>query len=243
MQIIKLNAIGSTNSFLKELSAEKQLEDYTVVIAESQTKGRGQMGTKWSSESGKNLTISVFKDVSFVNIEQRNAVSMVVAVALLKTLESFSIPNLKIKWPNDILSAHYKVAGILIENILKNNKLGGTVIGIGLNVNQTYFKDLPQASSMKLVTGKNFELEEILHVLLSQLQKEFELFKTKGFSTLKKKYESYLFRKDKPSTFKQIDGTPFTGYIKGISDSGCLRILIEDDQIVEFDHKTISLLY
>ena len=104
MRIIKLNAIDSTNSFLKELSGLEVVEDYTVVTADFQTQGRGQMGTVWNSNKGENLMFSVFKDVSFLKFDDHFNISMVVAIALVRTLEQFNIPKLSIKWPNDILS-------------------------------------------------------------------------------------------------------------------------------------------
>ena len=92
MRIIKLNAIDSTNSYLKKLCTTEPVSDYTAVIAENQTQGRGQMGTIWNSESSKNLTFSVFKELSDFQFEVPFYLSMVVALSLLKTLDALSIP-------------------------------------------------------------------------------------------------------------------------------------------------------
>src|SRR5690606_11483476 len=156
MRIIKLDAIDSTNSYLRRLSMEETLEDYTVVMTKYQTQGKGQMGTIWHSEKSKNLMFSVFKDTSNLHIEYPFFISMATSLALLKTLRKFSTPKLSIKWPNDILSEDKKICGILIENVIKQNTLSNTIIGIGLNVNQTEFKNLLKASSLKLTTGKVF---------------------------------------------------------------------------------------
>ena len=91
-------------------------------MAKKQTQGRGQMGTVWSSESAKNLTFSVYKDISRYQIEYPFYISIVTALALLKTLEFFSIIKLSVKWPNDILSENKKICGILIENVIKHKK-------------------------------------------------------------------------------------------------------------------------
>ena len=95
MRIIKLNAIDSTNSFLRQMSAEEAVKDYTVVVTNYQTNGRGQMGTHWNSEDSKNLMFSVFKDVSFVNIDQHFYISITVALSILKALQEFNIKKLK----------------------------------------------------------------------------------------------------------------------------------------------------
>ncbi|MDD7886509.1 biotin--[acetyl-CoA-carboxylase] ligase [Flavivirga sp. 57AJ16] len=243
MFIVKLNAIDSTNSYLRKLSAEERVDDYTTVIAKKQTNGRGQMGTVWSSQSSKNLTFSVFKDVSQFYLEDPFYISIVTSLALLKTLRFFSISRLSVKWPNDILSEDKKICGILIENVIKQNNINASIIGIGLNVNQTKFENLPKASSLKMISGKVFDLDEIVHVILKNLKYYFLLLKKGQHDILKKDYEAYLFRKNKPSTFKDGEGAVFSGFIKGISRSGNLQVLLEDDIIEEFDLKTITLLY
>ncbi|WP_100610769.1 biotin--[acetyl-CoA-carboxylase] ligase [Confluentibacter lentus] len=243
MRIIKLNAIDSTNSFMRRLSSEENLEDYTIVMAKHQTQGRGQMGTVWSSENSKNLMFSVFKDTSKFNLEYPFLISMVTSLAILRTLQSFSITKLSIKWPNDILSEDKKICGILIENVIKQNSLSNTIIGIGLNVNQTEFNNLPKASSLKLITGNVFDLEEVLFETIKNLKHYFKILKRTDYDTLKAGYETYLFRKDKPSTFKDSEGLVFSGYIKNVTLFGNLQVLLEDDIVREFDLKDITLMY
>ncbi len=243
MHIIKLNAIDSTNSYLRALSSEDVLVDYTVVMAKFQTQGRGQMGTVWNSESSKNLTASVFKDISTLYIEYPFYISMAISLALIKALQSFSIPKLSIKWPNDILSEDKKICGVLIENVIKQNSFRATIIGIGLNVNQTDFEGLPKASSLKLLSGKTFNLDEVLHVLMKYLKYYFMLLRKQEYEYLNQEYESFLFRKDKPSTFVDVEGSLFSGIIKKVTVSGNLQVLLEDNIIKEFDLKEITLLY
>jgi BirA family biotin operon repressor/biotin-[acetyl-CoA-carboxylase] ligase len=243
MHLIKLNAIGSTNSYLKHLNATEFVADFTAVIADNQTKGRGQMGTVWDVESSKNLTFSVFKDLSGIQIESPFYISMVVALSVYKALDFFSIPKLNIKWPNDILSENKKICGILIENVIKQNSVNASVIGIGLNVNQVNFHNLPQASSLKIITGQIYDLNELAITIINYLKDYFLLLSDSKLSLIKNEYESYLFRKDKPSTFKDEEDLMFSGFIKGISESGSLQVLLEDDILKEFDMKTITLLY
>ncbi len=243
MHIIKLNATDSTNSYLKQISSKGVIKDYTTVTANYQTHGRGQMGTIWNSEKSKNLVCSVFKDCSKVSIKNQFYISMVTSLAIVRTLSSFSLSKLSVKWPNDILSENKKVCGILIENVIKNKKLEASVIGIGLNVNQTEFKNLPHASSLKIITGTVFNLDELLQLILKNLKFYFAILEKGNLKVLKTEYENLLFRKNKPSTFKDQHGNNFAGFIKGISNSGKLQVILEDDILKEFDLKEVQLLY
>ncbi|WP_417557840.1 biotin--[acetyl-CoA-carboxylase] ligase [Mesoflavibacter zeaxanthinifaciens] len=242
MRIIKLNAIDSTNLFLRSLSIDTNVEDFTVVVAKHQTKGRGQMGTVWSSQDAKNLTFSVFKRFDNLKLDQHFVISMVASLAVINTLKKLNLPKLSVKWPNDILSANKKICGILIENVIKQNNVAATVVGIGLNVNQVNFSNLPQASSLLNVTGIPYDLDELLQSILKELETLFDLVESNQFKTIKTTYESYLFRKDKPSTFKNEEGL-FSGFIKGVSNEGLLEVLLEDNILKTFDLKTIKLLY
>ncbi|MBT8273370.1 MAG: biotin--[acetyl-CoA-carboxylase] ligase [Bacteroidia bacterium] len=243
MPIIKLNAIDSTNSYLKELCSKNSMEDYTTVVAKFQTKGRGQMGTSWQVEGGKNLTCSVFKHTNSISVEESFSISIVTSLAIIAVLRSFNIPKLYVKWPNDILSEDKKICGILIENVIKNNNLEASIIGIGLNVNQTQFKNLPKASSLKIIKGQLFDLDELVQHILKKLEYYFDRLEKLGYDQLRQDYESLLFRKDKPSSFKDKQQRTFPGFIKGIDRSGNLKVLLEDDILRSYDLKDIELLY
>ncbi|SFS96251.1 BirA family transcriptional regulator, biotin operon repressor / biotin-[acetyl-CoA-carboxylase] ligase [Zhouia amylolytica] len=243
MKIIKLDAIDSTNSFLRQLYAHNEVDDFTVVTTKNQTAGRGQMGAVWKTQEGKNLTASVFKSVSCLNHEDQFYVSMAVSLAIYTTLEKLLIPDLKIKWPNDILSGDKKICGILIENIFKGHALEASIIGVGLNVNQTDFEGLPQASSLKALTGVHYNLDEVLQELVSQLEDYSKYIEQQQFKMLKAAYEEKLFRIEKPSTFKDKKGRLFMGFIKGVTDRGKLKLLLEDEITAEFDLKEVQLLY
>ncbi|PWH81752.1 biotin--[acetyl-CoA-carboxylase] ligase [Algibacter marinivivus] len=242
MRIVKLNAIDSTNSYLKTLYNTESIDDYTAVLAENQTKGRGQMGAVWDSEASKNLTFSMFKELHDYKLEEAFYVSIVTSLAIIKTLKTLSIPKLSVKWPNDILSADKKICGVLIENVIKQ-AINASIIGIGLNVNQVVFKNLPKASSLKLISGKHFDIDELVITIINNLKGYFLLLKDEKYDVLKNEYESYLFRKNKPSTFKNAEGIMFSGFIKSVSNSGKLQVLLEDDILKEYDLKEITLLY
>ena len=242
MYVIKLNAIDSTNAYLKDMVSAVLPKDFTVVIADNQTGGRGQMGTVWQTETGKNLTASVFKLIPELKVEDQFYISMAVSVAIYKSLETFKIPQLSVKWPNDILSADKKLCGTLIENVIKSNKFEGSIIGFGLNINQKYFENLPKASSMSLITGQLFDINEVFLEILKQLKIQLNLLTTEKFAEIKNQYETSLFRKDKPSTFKTKDKM-FSGIIKGVTNTGQLNVWTEDAIIKTFNLKEVTLLY
>lgn len=201
------------------------------------------MGSTWLTEAGKNLTFSILKKYNSLQVKNGFAITMAVSIGVYKALKELLVPDLSIKWPNDILSGNQKICGILIENITAGGSILSSVIGIGLNVNQLRFPALPQVSSLQLLLGRPFDIDETRDLLLMQLQLYFESLNTGNCAGLKEMYEPLLFRKDKPSTFRGINNQLFMGFIRGVSDAGRLIIALEDEKLTEFDLKEVQLLY
>ncbi|WP_289658252.1 biotin--[acetyl-CoA-carboxylase] ligase [Flavobacterium panacagri] len=242
MKLIKLDAIDSTNDFLKALSSQDELENFTTVTAENQTKGKGQMGGKWKAEAGKNLIMSVLvKDFLFDN-EKVFDLSVVVSLAVSEVLKFLNIPDICIKWPNDILSYNKKLVGILIENTIKSDGRIVSVVGIGINVNQTNYSELPNASSLAVISGKFFEKEEIAFLIVEKIKENIALWQTSS-SILWDQYFNSLFKKGIPMPFKNLNDQNFMGIIQGVSPIGKLQVLLEDDSIAEFEIKEVKMLY
>ncbi|MCI9845639.1 biotin--[acetyl-CoA-carboxylase] ligase [Flavobacterium pectinovorum] len=242
MKLIKLDAIDSTNDFLKALSSQDELDNFTVITAENQTKGKGQMGAKWESESGKNLIMSVLvKDFLYDN-EQVFNMSIIVSLAVIETLKALNIPDLSVKWPNDIMSYNKKIGGILIENTIKSDGRIVSVVGLGLNVNQTNFQYLPHASSLKVVCNVEFDKNSLLFLIVEKIKRNIELWETNS-TAFWKEYFNTLFRKGVPMPFKNLENQNFMGIIQGVSSIGKLQILLENDSVSEFDIKEIQMLY
>lgn len=243
MQLIKLSATDSTNAYLKDLMFHNTLENFTVVMAHTQLKGRGQMGTNWLSEPGSNLTFSVLVKSIDSLVSDQFLLNIYVSLAIYDTLNQLQVPDLKIKWPNDIMSGHSKICGILIENILSGQHIQASIVGIGLNVNQLAFNNLSNVSSLKLLLGRSLDLEELLFNIVRNLKRLLGKREEGDKKDLVERYESRLFRKDKPSTFKSQDDEMFMGFIKGVSREGKLQILLEDNILKEFNLKEVKLLY
>lgn len=239
MQIIKLDATESTNLYLKNLISNVHLDDYAAVISQFQTNGRGQFGTKWDSDAGKNLLISVLrKDIDF-NIEEQFYINMRVTLAVYMTLKYFNIPKLSIKWPNDILSCDKKISGVLIEFIIKNKIIRHTIIGLGLNVNQIFFQNLPNATSMKLVLNKSTCLDKLRIKFLKKLKYYFSLKNNQDISII---YHKLLYKNGEICSFKTKGGYLLKGQINGVSYDGKLKILL-NGSIKEFELKSIQMIY
>ena len=242
MKLIKLDAIDSTNEFLKGLSSNQTLENFTVVSAESQTKGKGQMGSVWDSEPSKNLIMSVLIKNFTTNINQIFDINIVVSVSIIQVLERLNIPELSIKWPNDIMSYNKKVGGILIENSIKSDGSINSIAGLGLNINQMNFDNLPKASSLALICNNAFDKEEILIKIVGMLEQNLQSWNHNSDS-LWNEYTNKLFRIGIPMPFEGQNRQNFMGIIQGVSAIGKLKILLEDDSISEFDIKEIQMLY
>ena len=243
MKIIKLSAIDSTNSFLKELVASSAVENFTVVATDSQSKGRGQQGSSWVSESFKNLIFSVFVTFKDFSIIDKKYLNFAVSLAVFDALKEENIPAVSIKWPNDILSGNKKICGVLIENSLKGSEISSAIIGIGLNVNQTSFPlSLNKASSLKLLTARDFQLAPLLECIVLKLKAKVALLNAKEFQTLEVDYLNVLHKKNIPTMFKNSQDALFMGIICGISQEGKLQIALEDESIQEFGIKEVSFL-
>lgn len=223
MPIIKLDATGSTNDFLRDLLKETSLEDFTVVWADYQRSGRGQRERSWQSEQGKNLIISILKLHEELPVHAQFQVNRAVALAILKTLNDLNIPDLAVKWPNDILSGGKKLCGILIENSVKGRSLSHSIIGIGLNVNQQKFEDLPNAISLLQITGEAYDRDMLLYHLISALKDELSVRSEKGIVSQKEQYESSLFKKGCKVLFGHASGA-FEAVVAGVTDTGELLL-------------------
>ncbi len=242
MKLIKLDAIDSTNEFLKALSNKQELENFTVVTAENQTKGKGQMGAVWTSEVGKNLIMSVFVKDVLSGINQIYNLNIAVALSVIQALELFNIPGLSIKWPNDIMSYNSKIGGVLIENNIKSDGKVNSIVGLGLNVNQINFDHLPKASSLAVICKRNFDKEALLFGIVAKMEENCILF-SQNPNTLWDEYTRRLFKKGIPMPFQDTNDNKFMGIIQGVSPIGKLRLLLEDDSVSEYEIKEIQMLY
>ena len=243
MKILKFDVLASTNLYLKSLVKNTTVEDFTIINSVHQTHGKGQRGTNWTTQPGKNLTFSVYKNHQNLAIEQQFVLNKAVSLAIYQVLCDLNIPNLKIKWPNDIVSANQKIGGILIENTIQSKYITSSIIGIGLNVNQTSFDNLPQASSLKNITGKTYNLDQVLHSIIKELEVLLKYLEEGRFGVLHQKYLKALYRLGLVSTFQNINKHYFMGQIKTVDEQGLLVIALDSGKLKTFDLKQIKLMH
>ncbi|WP_339835378.1 biotin--[acetyl-CoA-carboxylase] ligase [uncultured Flavobacterium sp.] len=242
MNIIKLNATNSTNDYLKDLMRKQFVDNFTIVVANSQQKGRGQRDAEWFSEAGKNLTFSILVRDLIMSPTELFTLNIAVALSVLETLNQLTSKKCAVKWPNDIMADNKKIAGILIENAIQQNGEIYSVIGIGFNVNQINFNSINNVTSLRLLENLDFNLDNILNRLLENLKQNISLVRIKS-DLLWEKYLDNLFKKEIPTTFEDENQQKFMGIIKGVSSIGQLQVLLEDDSIKNYGVKEIKMLY
>ena len=238
MKIIKLDAIDSTNSYLKKLLTKESLDDLTVVISKHQTKGKGRNGNIWANDASLNLAFSIYKRFNRLNINNKFILNLISSIAVFHLLNENKLNKLTIKWPNDIMSENKKISGILIENSVKGNFINHSVIGVGINVNQRKFKNLPNATSMFIETGREFSLDTLASRLGEIFSKNFLQYE-KNEGALLKYYNNQLFLKNTDSNFITKDGKRFSGKITRINKNGELVIMKADNREVNYTENEI----
>ena len=240
--IIKLDAIGSTNDYLKNKFQISNCNDGDVIWTLNQTEGRGQRSNNWFSDPQKNITFSVFKSFLVLKSDQFFLINCSVTLAIVKFLEHFNIPDVKIKWPNDILSANKKIGGVLIENFIKGGSLKGTIIGIGINVNQTSFINHPSASSMSLQCDKEFDLNLVFDKLLCTLNFFLKKLNNPNRNHLLNSFQKFIFKKGEWCQFKK-NSIVFYGKIIGVNSNGKLLIQNKSCEVTQHSNGSIEMIY
>lgn len=241
--LIRLNETDSTNSHLARLVAEKELMEGTVVITNHQQSGRGQRGTNWESEAGKNLTLSVLLYPKFLLPDEQFLLNKIVALAAADFIGNFFFPfSVKIKWPNDIYVNDKKIAGILIENSMSGNKLQHSIVGIGVNVNQEKFSaELPNPVSLKQITEKKFELNKCLEELCCCLEKRYFQLKASKQKQIDDDYLSNLYRLNEFANYN-LKGKNIKAKITGVTKIGKLILENDSGKKLECDFKEVTFL-
>jgi BirA family biotin operon repressor/biotin-[acetyl-CoA-carboxylase] ligase len=182
------------------------------------------------------------KDV-LQNVDEIFHLNVAIALAVFQVLQDFKVPNLSVKWPNDIMSDHKKIGGILIENSFKSDTKIESIVGIGLNVNQQQFENLPKASSMAVITNVEFDLDILLNKIIFQIKKNCSWILSNQSDKLWQEYHKHLFKINVPMAFEAANQIKFMGIIQGVSPEGRLQVIVEDDSIKSYGIKEIQILF
>ena len=231
--ILRLESVDSTNSYALDLMRNSEISEGLVIQTYQQTAGRGQRGNHWESEPGKNLTLSVVLFPSFLSANEQFMLNKVIAIGVaefiaFKLKQDKKDDNVKVKWPNDIYVGKKKIAGILIENSLKNNDLMSSVIGIGINVNQIEFSgDSPNPVSLQMLTKRIYELDRTLEELCSFIEARYIQLKGLSFSAIDKSYLDMLYLYNEWTSFI-VKEEPINAKIIGVLKEG--KLILETDK-------------
>lgn len=232
-----LDTVDSTNTYCMNSAKNGETEGF-VVASYFQEQGRGQRGNTWESEHGENLTFSLLLRPIFLKVEEQFLVSQVIAISVCDWLKSQNVDAL-IKWPNDIYIGDQKVAGILIENSFSSSVLDVSVIGIGLNLNQTVFsKDIPNPTSLFLLTGNQFKPEIVLSELVVTIQLRYLQLKYGLKEKVVNDYLKTLYRFQQLSNFSNKDRL-FKAKIVGVKPTGELILETESGDMKIFGFKEV----
>ncbi len=238
MTTLWLDTIDSTNS--EALRRLPELAGGTVLATREQTAGRGQRGNTWFTEPGKNLTFSIVLKQLPLQAAQSVRLNYLTSVAVASFLESHGVKT-AIKWPNDIYVEGRKICGMLIENTLgPGGQVMASVIGIGINMNQTAFPQLANATSLALCTGKEYELEPALEEFLGVFESWLPRLDSEELSAA---YSARLFRRGLSALYHDLlTDRQYRGIIWGVEPDGRLHIRDEQGKDLYYRFKEVSYI-
>jgi BirA family biotin operon repressor/biotin-[acetyl-CoA-carboxylase] ligase len=237
-----LPEIDSTNSYLSDILGNIDLPEGSVIRAVKQNAGRGQKGTAWESEEGKNLLLSFLFFPKFIEPKQVFLLNKTFALGVHDFALIWLKNHITIKWPNDIYWKKKKLCGILIENSITSSLINHSILGIGINVNQTSFsKELLNAVSFAIVKRKQFDLERLFNSLCHCIESRYLQLKNGEQEIIDKNYHSVLFNLDKWKIYES-NSIRFKGRIDGVDENGKLIVGLMNGQEKRFDLKEIRFI-
>jgi BirA family biotin operon repressor/biotin-[acetyl-CoA-carboxylase] ligase len=212
----------------------------SVVASDFQTAGRGQPGTAWESEAGRNLTFSLLYLPAGLPANRPFAISEMISLSVKRTLDRY-IPGVSVKWPNDIYCGDSKIAGILIENIIMQGQITKSVIGIGLNVNQTVFcGGAPNPVSMRMITGRLYDTGEILGRFMQEFARQSARLDGLCYEAIHSDYLDLIYRKEGFHKYADANGE-FLAEINAIEPAGHLVLRRTDGSLSRYGFKEVHI--
>lgn len=226
--------IGSTNDEAFRL-ARQGVPEGTVLVAESQSAGKGRMQRVWHSPAGANIYTSIILRPTF-EPSRATQISIAAGVAVAETLGGYCPGNVSLKWPNDVLVAGRKICGILAQMKLSGNTIDFVVVGIGINVNMKR-EDFPPdikdiATSLAVETGGETSRMELIIELYENTAKWYRELKRNGFEGIRETWLNWS-----SMTGRQVSvlchGETLTGRAVGLDDDGALMLRTEGNETVK----------
>lgn len=237
---IQLAEVDSTNNYAMAQIHNGLAKHGSTCFALSQTSGKGQRGKQWKASEGMNILQTTIINASALNIANAFDLTAVVANACYDFFSKHAGEETKIKWPNDIYWRDRKAGGILIENIIRGNTWMWSLIGIGININQTEFGDLPNPVSLKQITGNTYDSIELGKSLCTYLDKHYNGYLTTGSAAVFELYNQHLYKKNDTVKLRKGDSV-FSCMVKGVLENGDL--LVDDCEWEKFSFGEVEWLF
>lgn len=232
----------STNVSLAEICSKGYTENLTSVYSSFQTDGRGQRGNKWESEDGKNLLFSFVVFPKELPAKEHFILLQITALALFDTLTEYT-DGISIKWPNDIYWMDKKICGTLIENDLSGINIERSISGTGVNLNQKLFRsDAPNPVSLSQITGKEYDIETVLHKIMTSASGYYRMYENGGSETIRRRYFNAIYRKDGFYWYKDNNGK-FEATIEDIEKDGRFILRDKDGNVRKYLFKEVEYVF
>ena len=237
-----LEETSSTNAYAHRIIQNNLITDGTLVFTDFQTKGVGQRGKPWQSEARKNLLGSFILKPRF-DPQKSTYINFCASLGLYEAIQEFFPGRVKIKWPNDILVDNMKIGGLLLENIIEKEKIKFTIVGIGINVNQTKFENLENVTSFSILTGDPERREEIMNEISNKLEENYNRLLDGELSSLKNRFEQNMRGFEKNISLVDLQtGEKSEGKILGVSEEGKLIINTKNSKLY-LENGSVQIIY
>lgn len=219
--LIEMPLVESTNIYAMEQIRAGQAISGSAYTTDFQTKGKGQMHKFWESEKGKNILISYALEWDKASFSNKFGLSVAVSLAVFDFYSAIAGEETRIKWPNDLYWRDRKAVGMLIENSIRGTQITWSVIGLGINVNQTVFKEAPNPVSLRQITGKMGDRKVFIEAVSAHLKTQINLWLSGGAEAQLKRYNQYLYKKNQVQKFKS-GSRSFEAVVKEVNQEGQL---------------------
>jgi BirA family biotin operon repressor/biotin-[acetyl-CoA-carboxylase] ligase len=221
-QLIELESVDSTNNYAMARIHEGMATDGLVCLAHNQWAGKGQRGKTWHGEPGQNLMMSLVIEPRPLNLSRQFLFSAAVSLGILDMLKYYESENWRIKWPNDLYWNDRKAAGILIETVIQGKTWPWAVVGIGINLNQNSFPlEIPNAVSLKQITGKDFGAVQTARELVPLIQQRIAQLK-KASGGILSDFNQHLYKRNEMITLKKGEEL-LVARLLGVNETGALE--------------------
>lgn len=233
--------IDSTNEEMNRLIMREDLAEGTIVRASYQSAGKGHAGNSWQSEKGQNLLFSMLLKPGFLSPESAFHLSRITSLSLYEIIVN-QCDNVQIKWPNDLLVGDRKIAGILIENTIFHHAISHSILGIGINVNQTTFDaSIPATTSLKIEKGCHIDMDSLLADFRNSMARWYHTLIAGHEGVIMESYHQRLYRRGVRAYYRSAAGR-FAAVIRDVLPTGELVLESGNGDMLTFGFKEVDYI-